>query len=122
MDAFVDSEGLFRILDSRHRFPVQELIVGKIETVRVSVLRRLRNQSLAVCRIGASGRIGDVPVVPIPGHKREMVLVSAALGVEDNDGAGEEIPSLGAHDQKFAKVSIAIMRAAASISARCENA
>src|SRR5262249_28665953 len=32
--------------------------------------------------------------VPIPGRKLEMVLVSAGLGVEDNDGAGEEIVAL----------------------------
>src|SRR5262249_7020468 len=38
--------------------------------------------------------VGDVPVVPIPGHKLEMVLVGTGLGVEDDDGTGEEIVPL----------------------------
>jgi hypothetical protein len=91
MEVFVDSEGLFRILDSRHRRPVQEIVIGKIEAVKVSVLRRHRHKPPAACRIDENGRIGDVPVVPVPGHKLEMVLVSAGPGVEDNNGAGEEI-------------------------------
>ena len=94
MDVFVDSEGLFHILDSRHRCPVQELVVGKIKAIKVSVLRRHRHEPLASPRLDQSRRVGDVPVVPIPGHKLEMVLVSAGLGIEDNDGAGEEIVPL----------------------------
>src|SRR5262252_3472221 len=94
MDVFVDSEGLFHILDSRHRRPVQELVVGKIKAVKMSVLRRHRHQPLAAHRLDQSGRVGDVPIVPIPRHELEMILVGTGLGVEDNDGAGEEIVSL----------------------------
>src|SRR4029077_4118669 len=91
MHVFVDSEGLCHILDSRYRRPVQELVVGKIKAVKVPVLRRHRHEPLASPRLDQSRWVGDVPVVPIPGHKLEMVLVSAGPGVEDNDGTGEEI-------------------------------
>ena len=69
MDVFVDSEGLFCILDSRHRRPVQELVVGKIKTVKMFLLRRHCHEPLAPHRLDHSRRVGDVPVVPMPGHK-----------------------------------------------------
>jgi hypothetical protein len=94
MDVLVDSETLLRILNSRHWRPVQELVVGKVETVEVSVLWRHRHEPLTACCIDKSGRVGDVPVVPVSGHKLEMVLVSAGLRVEDDDGAREQIVSL----------------------------
>jgi hypothetical protein len=63
------------------------VVVGKIKAVKVSVFRRHRHEPLASCCLDESRWVGDVPVVPISGRKLEMVLVSAGLGVEDDERA-----------------------------------
>jgi hypothetical protein len=84
MDVLVDSKGLFHILDSRHRRPVQELVVGKIKAVKVSVLWRHRHERASGTKSGAGlppgtysspvlvSRVKDVqshpPVMGIPGR------------------------------------------------------
>ena len=98
MDVLLGRKGLFHILDSRHRRPVQELVVGAIESVEETVLRRHRHQFLAAPRLKESGRVGDVPIVPIPGHDLVMILVGAGLGVEDDDRVGIKILALARAD------------------------
>src|SRR6516225_4726871 len=98
MDILVGRKRLLDILDCRHRRLVEQLIVGEIEAIEETGLWRHRHQLLTACRPYQSGRVRNVPVVPIPRHNLEMTFVGAGLGVEDNHGVGKEVLALARAD------------------------
>ena len=94
MDILARRESCRDIFDLGHRHAVEQAVVGEIEAVKVSILRRDRHELLAAHRLNQDGRVGDVPVVPVFRHNLEMVLVISSFGVEHDDRVGIGIVSL----------------------------
>ena len=90
----VDRERRVDILDSGDRRAIDDCVVGEIDAIEVPVLGRLGHELFAARRFDQARRAGDVPIVPVPGHKLEMAFIGPGPGVEHDDRAGIEIVAL----------------------------